>query len=382
LKNWGMRPTAVEGGEQALVAIQSAYETGTPFSIVLLDNMMPGMDGFALVEQIQCHPELVGATLMMLSSTDHRENAARCRDLGVTAYMTKPIKRAELLRAILASLDAASGRNLGSAAATRRGFGPGARELHLLLAEDNAVNQKLAVRLLGKRGHSVVVARNGKEAIDALERQNFDVVLMDVQMPDMDGFEATLAIRAREQETGRHVPIVAMTAHAMKGDRERCLEAGMDGYVAKPLQPTELFAAIESLAPGCDRGVAPPTPRTESAPIFDKDAALERTAGDIELLWEIVDVFLAECPHSIAGVCKAIASNDAHTLHRVAHTLKGAVSTLGAVAAKDAAQRLENMGRADDLTGAEAAFAVLQDELRRLQQALTLFRSDLSRKPR
>jgi CheY-like chemotaxis protein len=362
--------------------MRRAYDQGAPFSIVLLDNMMPGMDGFALVEQIQWHPELVSATLMMLSSADHHENAARCRNLGVTAYMTKPIKRAELLNAILASLDPASGEKLDSATVTGRGFGPGDRELHLLLAEDNAVNQKLAVRLLGKRGHSVVVAGNGKEAIDALERQNFDVVLMDVQMPEMDGFEATLAIRAKEQETGGHVPIVAMTAHAMKGDRERCLEAGMDGYVSKPLRPTELFEAVEGLANGHVGAPVPLLHSARSALVFDKDAALERTAGDIGLLREIVDLFLAGFPKSIAEVRDAIARNDASTLRLAAHTLKGAVSTLNALAAQDAAQCLENMGQSGNLTGAEAALTMLECELSRLQQALTSFRSETPRKPR
>jgi CheY-like chemotaxis protein len=288
-----------------------------------------------------------------------------------------------LLNAIVASLDTPSGAKLGSATmASRHGFGRSDRELHLLLAEDNAVNQKLAVRLLGKRGHSVVVARNGKEALDALERKNFDIVLMDVQMPEMDGFEATLAIRAREQETGGRIPIVAMTAHAMKGDRERCLDAGMDGYVSKPLQPTELFEAIEGLALSHVCASVPSLQRAESPLAFDKDAALERTAGDIGLLWEIVELFLAECPKSITEIRDAISRNDAQTLHRAAHTLRGAVSTLTAHAAEDAAQCLETMGRCGNLTGAEAAFAVLEGELSHLQRVLESFHSESPRKPR
>ncbi|MCH5374659.1 MAG: response regulator, partial [Planctomycetes bacterium] len=231
LTSWGMKPTVVEGGAEALVAMRQAHQDGEPFAIVLLDNMMPEMDGFMLVEEIHRHPELVGSTLMMLSSADRREDAERCRQMGVNAYLCKPIKRAELLNAIVGSVDASSSERLLGATGTRRGISPGDTCLHVLLTEDNAVNQKLAMRLLEKRGHSVTVTTNGREALEALRHHDFDVVLMDVQMPEMDGFEATKAIRAGEQQTGEHIPIVAMTAHAMKGDREKCLEVGMDGYI-------------------------------------------------------------------------------------------------------------------------------------------------------
>jgi PAS domain S-box-containing protein len=242
------------------------------------------------------------------------------------------------------------------------------RPLRVLLAEDNALNQMLVVRLLEKRGHQVVVAGNGHEALAALERQPVDVVLMDVQMPEMGGFEATAAIRAREKAAGGHVPIIAMTAHAMKGDRERCLEAGMDQYVAKPIQVQELIDVLESTAPA-----SPPAPLTAAAcleEVVDWAVALKRVGGDRELLRELAGVFLGECPRWMAELRQAVAGHDALTLRRVAHTLKGSMGQFGAEAAWAAALRLETMGRDGDLAGAPEACAALEEQLRRLLPVL------------
>jgi two-component system sensor histidine kinase/response regulator len=216
------------------------------------------MDGFELAGQIKRRQEartLPRATLLLLTSAGQAGDAARCRDLGIKAHLMKPIKQSELLATILAALGTAPRRDMGmgaaplalESAAPSAAVGDGPRPLRILLAEDNPINQKLAVRLLQKQGYAVAVVEDGKEALAALERESFDVVLMDVQMPEMDGLETTGHIRAREQGTGRHVPVIAMTAHAMKGDRERCLQAGMDGYISKPVQPAELFEAIARL---------------------------------------------------------------------------------------------------------------------------------------
>jgi signal transduction histidine kinase/CheY-like chemotaxis protein len=247
LTNWQMKPTLADGGQAALNAMTLAKNTGMPFPVVLLDAQMPEMDGFTLAERIKRSPELASAVIMMLTSAGQRGDAARCRELGIAAYLTKPIKESELLKAIRIALGARSQKEARSALITRHSLGEGRQRLRILLAEDNAVNQTLAVRLLEKRGHSVTAVPNGKEAMAALERQPFDLVLMDVQMPEMDGFEATAVIRAKEKATSAHIPIIAMTAHAMKGDEERCIAAGMDAYVSKPIQPEDLFEAIESL---------------------------------------------------------------------------------------------------------------------------------------
>jgi PAS domain S-box-containing protein len=246
LSGWGMKPTAVTGGAEALAALEQALGAGNAYPLVLVDCMMPEMDGFALVEAIGRRPELARCTVMMLSSASAVADRARCRKMGVAAYLTKPIKQSDLLTAILASL--AQPSFALPPPEMSRPTEPGSRRpLCVLLAEDNPVNQRLVVRLLEKEGHTVVVAANGLEAVDAFHRQRFDVVLMDVQMPEMDGFEAAAVLRAGERQAGGHVPIVALTAHAMKGDRERCLAAGMDDYLAKPIQPGYLRATIERL---------------------------------------------------------------------------------------------------------------------------------------
>ncbi len=247
LKRWEMKPTSVEGGEEALTQLSAARAAAEPYALILTDMHMPTMDGFSLVEQIRQRPELSTATIMMLTSAGHRGDAVRCQELGVAAYLLKPIRQSELREAIARVLGAKEQK--GAIPLVTRYSLQDARDplssLRVLLVEDNAVNRILATRLLEKRGHRVVVAANGREALDALENQSYDLVFMDVQMPEMDGIEATLAIREREKTSGNHQPIIALTAHAMKGDRERCLDAGMDGYLSKPIRPQDLEEILE-----------------------------------------------------------------------------------------------------------------------------------------
>jgi signal transduction histidine kinase/DNA-binding response OmpR family regulator len=246
LTRWGMRPTSVEGGRAALQALEIAKSTGRPFPLILLDGQMPDMDGFELAEQIQKDPSLLAVTIMMLTSAGHLGDAARCRELGISAYLVKPIRQTELLDGICQVLNKVSPTK-PMPLVTRHTLQENKHRPRILLAEDNAVNQTLAVRLLEKRGYSVSVAGNGREAVEIFENNPFDVVLMDIQMPEMNGFEATAAIRAKEKTSGRHIPIVAMTAHALKSDQERCISAGMDGYVSKPIRTSELFSTIERM---------------------------------------------------------------------------------------------------------------------------------------
>jgi len=251
LRSWRMCPTTVESGADALRALNVARAAGAPFPLVLIDGRMPAMDGFALAARIKDDPTLTGSTVLMLTSDDRPGDLARCRALGIAAYLVKPIRHSELLEAIVGALGAPSA--LASGPRSTPGAAPAmvtaARPLRVLLAEDNHVNQRLAVRLLQRRGHQVVVVANGRDAVASSDAQPFDVILMDVQMPEMDGFEATAAIRAAERASGRRRPIIAMTAHAMKGDRERCLLAGMDEYLSKPIQAAELFETIDRLLP-------------------------------------------------------------------------------------------------------------------------------------
>jgi two-component system, sensor histidine kinase and response regulator len=247
LKRWEMNSTAVEDGEKALAALSSAVEGGNPYGLILTDMHMPKMDGFALIERIRQRPELSTAIIMMLTSAGHRGDAARCQELAVSAYLLKPIRQSELREAIARVLGAQQQKG-PIPLITRYSLGDAlepSTQLRVLVAEDNPVNQRLATRLLEKRGHRVTITVNGREAVEALKDHTFDLVLMDVQMPEMDGIEATGVIREREKRDGTHVPIIALTAHAMKGDRERCLVAGMDGYLSKPIRSQELDDILE-----------------------------------------------------------------------------------------------------------------------------------------
>jgi PAS domain S-box-containing protein len=251
LKRWGAFPVSASSGQAALEAIDSAGTAGTPFSIILLDHQMPGGDGFTVVEQIRQHPNYLATTIiMMLSSGGQRGDASSCRKLGIMAYLLKPFQPSELLDAILIALSPQPKEVAKPGLITRHTLRERQSALSVLIAEDNSINQLLAVRLLEKRGHAVEVASNGREALAALEKNTFDVVLMDVQMPELDGFQTTAAIREREKSTGKHLRIIAMTAHAMDGDREKCLAAGMDGYIPKPIQVKEMMDALENTGTG------------------------------------------------------------------------------------------------------------------------------------
>jgi len=254
LTRWGMRPTAVDGGREALKELEIAKSAGRPYELILSDGRMPEMDGFELAEHIKKDPKVVGGTVMMLTSSGQLGDAARCRELGISAYLMKPVRPQELQEALCSVL--AKGARARSEVVTRHSLREGRNRSRVLLAEDNAVNRVLAVRLLERRGFVVATAADGREALAALEKESFDVVLMDIQMPEMDGFEATKAIRKKEKSTGMHIPIIAMTANAMKGDQERCLEAGMDAYISKPVNTEKMFAAIASVLRKIDESEA------------------------------------------------------------------------------------------------------------------------------
>ncbi len=403
LITWGMKPTVVDGGAAALDVLNHRAAVGEPFALVLLDYMMPEMDGFALAEEIKRHPELADVNLIMLSSASGPRDRARCREAGIAAYLPKPIKQSELLDAMVTNLGVVPtlSHEPPPAAPTRAG----GRRLRVLLAEDNAVNQTLAVRVLEKWGHTIVVANNGREALTALgivgsgqwavdskgnDKESapllptahcplptvFDVVLMDVQMPEMDGFEATAAIRARDAEVGAHTPVVAMTAHAMKGDRERCLAAGMDGYVSKPLRPDELFAVLERLVPvaaatpdiaATASPVAPPPP---AHPVINVGVALEQMGGNAELLRELAEICLGELPKLMGEIRRAVTHEDGPKLQLSAHALKGSVANFAATDAVAAAWVLEQIGRDRAWTSAGAALVVLEGAVEALEPAL------------
>ncbi len=377
LSNWGMKPTAVASGDEALVELRRARNAGAPYRLALLDVMMPLMDGFELVRRIRQQAGQDGLTILMLSSANRPEDSAHAKTLNVAKCLNKPITQSILFNGITGALGTArvdetlpGGLNADlSMAFVRR---------RVLLAEDGVVNRKVALNLLEKRGHHVTAVENGKQAIDAWRSEPFDLLLMDVQMPEMDGFEATAVIRAAELATGRRTPIVAITAHAMKGDRDRCIAAGMDDYVSKPFRPRELFEAVEkdrrpeaaaaATGPGSLTGQTPTT-AAEPAP-FDRDEALQNVGGNDGFLREMIELFLIECPKQMSAVEATRAAGDPAGLMRAAHTLKGSVSMFAANDATAAARRLEKLGRSGELGDCEAAWAELQRHVARLIDAL------------
>jgi signal transduction histidine kinase/CheY-like chemotaxis protein/HPt (histidine-containing phosphotransfer) domain-containing protein len=373
LTGWRMRPVLATGGRAALAAMRLAKEAGASFPLVLTDLHMPDMDGFALAERIKEDPLLAGATIMMLTSGGQRGDAARCRKLGVAAYLTKPIKQSDLLAAVCTALGMRSQDADQPFLVTRHSLRKPRRKLRILVAEDNVVNQVLATRLLEKRGHTVVVATNGREALDILGKADFtgfDAVLMDVQMPEMDGFEATAAIRETEKTSGKHLLIIALTAHAMKGDKERCLAAGMDGYVAKPIKIEDLVEAIENLGRIPEAAPVEPTAKPREQEPLDTASALARVEGDVGLLAELVALFLQGLPEMLTNLRDAITAGDARAIERAAHKLKGSVGNFAAQPAFEAAMKLEILGRNGSLSEVEPAFCDLEKEIARLKPAM------------
>jgi len=370
LRAWGMKPTVVPTAPDALRLLREAHQSGQDYSLVLTDAHMPEMDGFSLAEQIGQDTELHSTVIMMLTSADRPEDVDRCERLGIAAYLTKPIRQSELLDAIMLALGVITTEDeaVGKPMARRPSR---LRPLRVLLAEDSLVNQKLTVALLRREGHTVTVAKNGREAIAASGSQDFDVVLMDVQMPEMDGFEATAVIRAKEKQTGTHIPIIAMTAHALKGDRERCLEAGMDEYVAKPIHAEQLFDAIEKAFGATPSPDATADETPTEAGVFDLVEALKALKGDRDMLKIVVEAALVECPHQMAAIQQAIRERDASALRLAAHTLKGSIRYFGQTGAFEQAYRLEQMGRDSDLANAKHVFTTLEEEVRRLSDGLT-----------
>jgi CheY-like chemotaxis protein len=399
LEGWRMSVTAVNGPASAHQAYRAA---GEPFSLAIVDSILPMQSGVALAEQLAAEaPRKV--PFILLTSPGHPDAPGRSQVLQRATYVAKPVRPSDLYRAIGEVLHSSQVPTAVAAAAA-----PDATTLppmRLLLAEDGLVNQTVARRLLEKYGHSVTVVSDGSEALQALEAATFDVVLMDVQMPVLDGFGATAEIRRRELNTGAHVPIVAMTAHAMKGDRERCLAAGMDGYVSKPIRSRELFGAIaEVLAPGAGKNrpdasaviTSPTMPETplpavdvaadvahaaselyDSAPgpAIDWPTAFEQAAGDRSLVAEMIDVYMEEKPKLLSSIQQAIDAGDEAGLRRAAHTLKGALHHLAADRAAGAAAVLEAIGKSGTTAHGPAAYQTLCVELGRLEPELIQFQT-------
>jgi CheY-like chemotaxis protein/HPt (histidine-containing phosphotransfer) domain-containing protein len=368
LTNWHMQPVAADGSAAALAAMEKSAAENHPFKVILLDAHMPMMDGFGLAERIQKDPRCRGIMLIMLTSAGQPEDVSRCQALGISAYLTKPVKQSELLDVIVSVLSPRE-QQPSLASQPRRGSRSIRRRLRVLLAEDNAVNQLLASRILESLDHHVTVVSNGREALSAAQAGRFDLIVMDVQMPEMDGFEATAAIRKLEKATGKHIPIIAMTAHAMKGDRERCLAASMDGYVSKPIRVADVEQAVTQAMAANQSSDAGSTSTAEDS-LVDEAAILSGMDGNRKLLRDLTRIFVADCPKQLVEIKAAIQMGDTERLRRAAHALKGSVGNFGAKKAFETASQLETMGKTGKLDAAPGTYLALESELSQLTREL------------
>jgi two-component system sensor histidine kinase/response regulator len=346
--------TAAEG----LEALRRAVQKRAPYDLAILDVQMPDMDGFQLATAVRGERGLKGTRLLMLTSAGQRGDGERCRQLGIRGYLTKPLSRADLLEALGTVLGGPSEEAGTPEVVTRHTIAESRRSVRVLLAEDNPVNQQVAVAMLVKRGHEVHVSSNGREAVDAVRERDYDVVLMDIQMPEMDGFEATAAIRAMDK--GKQLPIIGLTAHALSGERERCLARGMSEYLAKPFKAHELFALVEGSAEG---KVASPeqAAAAATAPPVDLDGfrMTLREAGAEQALYSIVDTFVRQGPDRLAALAAAAASGNGVEMAKAAHVYRGAAATIGARELAGLLERVETTARAGEIDAAKEAFELV-----------------------
>jgi CheY-like chemotaxis protein/HPt (histidine-containing phosphotransfer) domain-containing protein len=402
--SWGLVPTITANGKEAFDRFNKAFASGKPFRLILLDMQMPELDGFEVAKMIKDASSGEDVRIILLSSSGQKGDADHCKEVGISGYLLKPVKQSDLLDAIMMTMGLRSEEI--PTVITRHNVYEARESLNILMAEDNLINQTFATKLLETRGHRVTLASNGVAAVAAFKSGDFDLILMDIQMPKMDGFEATREIRkiedgsqekqtptanpsiinnlsgeARRAKTDRQstierVPIIAMTAHAMTGDREKCIAAGMDDYVSKPIKPEALFSVINKVARTSQSEEAhqqtQPSQgsKTFSPKTFDLSNAMETVLGSKDLFREIAGMFLENCSDYIARINIGISGNDAGILEREAHSLKGAIGNFSAREAYEAADRLEKLGKEGEMSAAA-------EELPNLESALNEFASEM-----
>jgi CheY-like chemotaxis protein/HPt (histidine-containing phosphotransfer) domain-containing protein len=349
-----------------MTSLKRAAASGEPYQLVILDSETPWVNGLGLAKRIRDDADLAGAKIVLLTSLNRGGDASPPEELGIAASLTKPTRPSDLLDAIMTAMGIASAEKVEPGPASDELPADGRRSLHILLAEDNAINQRMTTRILEKQGHSVVVADDGAQAVRAIESDEFDLVLMDVQMPIMDGYQATAGIRRDEAGTDARIPIIAMTANAMKGDRDLCLDAGMDTYIAKPIRAKDLLDMVDNAVP-IEIG-APSDKVHGTGDGIDRDAALA-LAGDEDVLREVAALFLNAWPKAMRQIREAMALGDSEALEHAAHSMKGSVAFFSADSAAKAGS-LEEIARAGDLARAGACYADLEAEIERIRPAV------------
>jgi two-component system, sensor histidine kinase and response regulator len=393
-----MKNGMAEDGQSALKRLRELAESGQPYDLAIIDMRMPKMDGMELASRIKADPAIASTQLILLTSLGLRGEAEQARRMGFSAYLTKPVRQSKLFDAIATAMGAPPVEKEGerrtaheAPAVTRYSLQEAKAHssewrwrAHVLVAEDNAVNQKVAVRMLERLGYHADVVADGLEAVEALARVPYYAILMDVQMPGMDGYEATAEIRRLEEGSERHTPIIAMTANAMQGDREKALNAGMDDYVAKPVKAEELEAILERWVSKADEGSAS-TEDPEEDPLDPLDpldrsvlAALRQLQeeGEPDILDELIEQFLTDVPPQLVALKEAVEAGDAHSVERIAHTLRGSSANMGAVRMEAICAELEEMGRSEDLGAALRQIPRLEEEIGHVR---TVFEQELSK---
>jgi two-component system sensor histidine kinase/response regulator len=390
LSDWQMKPVVAADAKTALEHMESAQSQGKPIRLAVIDAIMPERDGFQLIEEIKAKQELSTKTILMLSSTDRLAFKERCQEVEFDGVLEKPISQSNLFDAIVSALGVSTVDSVRISDFSK--LPPTKRTLNVLLAEDTPANRKVAERVLAKRGHNVVPAANGREAVDLFHQNAFDVILMDVQMPSMDGFQATEAIRSYEEDhrSEHRIPIIAMTAHAMVGDRHRCLAAGMDDYISKPINIRRLVEMVETYGQegihsadteephANDRGFAKSLLKNETGILMDLDKALRRLDGDHSLLIDLIGFYLEDYPGLLIKMDEAAGAGDAASLERAAHSLKGLVANFDAMNAKEIAQRMEFSAKDRNIATASGLISELKTATAELATELERYRDNHS----
>jgi two-component system, sensor histidine kinase and response regulator len=370
LISWGMSNGSAEGGREALQMLRSAAERGEPYDLAILDIQMPEMDGIELAEKIKADPSISSTKLIMMSSIGRRGEGSEARQAGAEAYLTKPVRQSQLYDALATVMDKPEEEEAAAPEKEEKQFvtshslreAKARSRIRILVAEDNQVNQKVAVKMLERLGYKADVAADGLETVEALSQSPYAAVLMDVQMPEMDGYEATAAIRRREESEGRHTPVIAMTANAMQGDREKALDAGMDDYIAKPVKAEELEAVLgrwvsEETAQEIEETVIVPEARDDSS--ATEGDSIDRSVleslrelqeeGEPDIISELVQLFVEDTPPQLAALREAVEASDAQSVERIAHTLKGSCGNMGAVRMAKLCEELQGVGASRNL---------------------------------
>ncbi len=373
LQQWGMSTISFSNAADALAELNWAEAEDKPYELVIIDAQMPRMDGFSLAERIKNNPALTKSTVMMLSSGDTMGGSARCKKIGISSYLIKPVKHDDLLKAITVALGQSMSPTIVRESDIPVAENSKARKLSILFAEDNLINQKIVTTALDRRGHDIVLAQNGLEVLQLLEERSYDIILMDVQMPKMDGFAATKEIRKKEEESGTHTPIIALTAHALKGDRERCLAAGMDSYLSKPIDPDDLIRSVEAFS--IEEIEIPQTEHVNK--VFNSESLMKRVEGDHAVAVELTKLFLDDSRKHIRNLDSAIEKADLNRIQELAHLMKGSSASLGAERLSETALAIWRASIAGKVENCKALLAVLREQFRLLEIAILDFNTEV-----